>query len=348
MADARGKQIPWVDRDGKILKSVEERSRPASGQKFMGERTLAYGHKRPELIPDLLERVKKGEYVLPLYADLSSLPEHERKAIWGLMVGEEGKTKVPLYIGYTAAGFDPTKDLLQSYMFLGSDPMRGSVRPQDRTGGEIGDAGGLVVDWNLMTNLEGLFAAGDALFAANYHYHAAATGRYAGRKAAGFADKSGRSALTRSQVEEQKAWVHAPLEGSGEIEWKELNGATCRIMQDYCGEYKNEELLNLGLIWLDDLKRNEFPRVSVDTPHKLVRTLEVFNILTCDEMIIHASLARKASSQVLGFFRLDYPDMDPPDWKKWITVHQEDGAVRAGEMPLDFWKPLAENYEKHK
>ena len=42
--------------------------------------------------------------------------------------------------------------------------MRSPVRPQDRTGGEIGDAGGLVVDWNLMTNLDGLFAAGDALY----------------------------------------------------------------------------------------------------------------------------------------------------------------------------------------
>ncbi|MFH1123045.1 MAG: FAD-binding protein, partial [Pseudomonadota bacterium] len=286
IVDARGKEVPWVDRDGKILDSVHERTRPAEGQKFMGERTFAYEHKRPELIPDLLDRVKKGEFVLPLYADLSRMPEHERKAVWGLMVGEEGKTKIPVYTGYTEGGFDPALDLLQSYMLLGSDPMRGSVRPQDRTGGEIGDAGGLVTDWNQMTNLEGFFAAGDALFAANYHYHAAATGRYAGRKAAEYALKGPALPVSRSQVEVEKERVYEPLKGSGDIEWKELNAAACRVMQDYCGEFKNEELLKIGLLWLRDLRSNEGPRVSVDTPHKLMRTLEVYNILTCDEMII--------------------------------------------------------------
>lgn len=348
LVDARGKEIPWVDRDGKIIDSVEGRCTPAPGQKFMGERTLAYEHKRPELIPDLDERIKKGEFALPLYADLAGMPEYERKAIWGLMVGEEGKTKIPIYTVYGESGFDPSKDLLQSYMYLGSDPMRGNVRPQDRTGGEIGDAGGLVTDWNLMTNLEGFFAAGDALFAANYHYHAASTGRYAGRKAAEYAAGRGNPSISRSQVEKEKALVYSPLENKGEIEWKELNAAACRVMQNYCGEYKSEELLKLGLTWIRDLQDNEFQRVCVDTPHKLMRTLEVRNILTCDEMILHASLSRKASSRLLGFFRLDCPEVDPGEWHKWVTVRVEDGTVRAGEMALDFWKPLAENYEKHR
>jgi thioredoxin reductase len=103
-------------------------------------------------------------------------------------------------------------------MLLGGDPMKGTVRPQDRTGGEIGDAGGLVVDWDLRTNLEGLFAAGDALFAANYHCHAAATGRYAGRKAAKHALKADTPMIPQSQLEKEKARVYAPLKGTDEIE----------------------------------------------------------------------------------------------------------------------------------
>ncbi len=348
MVDARGREIPYVDRDGNVLKTVEERTRPASGQKFLGERTRGYEYKRPELIPDLPERVKKGEYILPLYADLPSMPRHERRAIWGLMVGEEGKTKIPIRDSYSQAGFDPDRDLLQSYMFLGSDPMRGSVRPQDRTGGEIGDAGGLVVDWNLMTNLDGFFAAGDALFAANYHYHAAATGRYAGRKAAEFAAKNAEHPPDRKQIEDEKTRCYGPLKSKGRLNWKELNAAMCRIMQNYCGEYKSEDLLKLGLIWFDDLKRNECPGVSADNPHKLTRTLEVFNILTCNEIIIHSSLARKASSRSLNFQRLDYPEVDPSNWRKWVTVRLEDGEVKTGELPIDFWKPLTDNYEKHR
>jgi succinate dehydrogenase/fumarate reductase flavoprotein subunit len=132
------------------------------------------------------------------------------------------------------------------------------------------------------------------------------------------------------------------------MEWKELNAALCRVMQNYCGEYKNEELLKIGLIWLEDLEKNEGPRVCTDNPHKLMRTLEVFNILTCNEIIIHSSMARKASSGYLDFFRLDYPEIDPPDWQKWVTVRLEDGTVKIGGLPIDFWGPLKENYEKHR
>ena len=348
MVDARGKEIPWVDRDGRVLKAVEDRTRPAPGQRFMGERATSYNYKRPELIPDLAERVKRGEFVLPLYADLPGMPEHERRAIWGLMVGEEGKTKVPILRTYTEAGFDPKRDLLQSYLFIGGDPMRGEVLPQERIGGEVGDAGGLVVDWDLRTNLEGLYAAGDAIFGGNYHYHAAATGRYAGRKAAEYAAGAPEPVIYRHQAEGEKARVYAPLGRQDGIEWKELNAAICRVMQNYCGQYKNEELLRIGLIWLAELERDEAPKVVADNPHKLMRTLEVFNILTCSQMIIHASLARKASSPPLGFFRLDYPELDPPEWRKWITIRLEDGRVKVGELSLDFWEPLRENYERHR
>ena len=140
----------------------------------------------PRLPPDLGKRIKKGEFKLPLYADLPSMTEHERRAIWGLMVGEEAKTRVPLIETYTESGFDPARDLLQSYIMLRGDPLGdafvGMVNPQERAGGEGGDAGGLLVDWDLKTTLEGLYCAGDALFAANYHYHAAVTGRYAGER----------------------------------------------------------------------------------------------------------------------------------------------------------------------
>ena len=35
------------------------------------------------------------------YADLSKMPEMERKVIWGMMVGEEGRTKIPVLKYYT-------------------------------------------------------------------------------------------------------------------------------------------------------------------------------------------------------------------------------------------------------
>ena len=68
---------------------------------------------------------------------------------------------------------------------------------------------------------------------------------------------------------------------------------------------------------------------------------------------MHASLARKASNVVLGLNRLDYPEVDPPEWDKLVTIKQKDGDIEVGEMPLKYWllPPNAptyeENYKKH-
>ena len=345
IVDARGKEVPWVDRDGKILKTVRERYLPAPGQKFLGERSQAYAYKCPQLVPDLGERVKKGEFTLPLYADLPSMPDEERRIIWGMMLREEGKTEVPVYRTYTRSGFKPEQDLLQSYLFLGSDPLRSPALPQKRIFGEVGDCGGLVTDWDLRTTLEGLYAAGDQLFSSNYHHHAAATGRYAGRKAAQYARKAREAMILRKCVEKEKGRIYRLTEGKGSFNWKELNAASSRIMQNYCGDPKNEELLKIGLLWLEDIAENEVPRLSAPDPHKLMRTLEVLNILTCSEMILHACLARKASSQSLGFNRYDYPEMDPPEWHTFITIRQEGKKIRTQRLPIDFYGSLKENYE---
>ncbi|MBN1568725.1 MAG: hypothetical protein JXA73_12830, partial [Acidobacteria bacterium] len=54
-----------------------------------------------------------------------------------------------------------------------------------------------------------------------------------------------------------------------------------------------------------------------------------------------------ASSRPLNFQRIDYPQMDPPEWKKFITLKLVDGKVKAGEMPHAYWGNPKENYEAH-
>ena len=68
---------------------------------------------------------------------------------------------------------------------------------------------------------------------------------------------------------------------------------------------------------------------------------------------MQASLNRKASSKALGFNRLDYPEIDPPEWKKLITLRLENGDIKVGELPVDYHlqPPNAptheENYRQH-
>lgn len=345
-----------------MLETVSERYRPAPGQKTFAHAGIIphipYEIRGPSLIPDLPQRIRRGEFVLPFYADLPSMPEHERRAIFGLMVGNEGKTRI-LYKIYTEAGFDPDKDMLQvnvlppelAGLYLPWWVGSGFVGPWRET--EFIMHGGVVVDWDLKTGLEGLYAAGDQIAASKGHAVAAVTGRYAGRKAADYSLKAREPVIDRKQVDREKARVYAPVKRKNGIGWKELQAGICRIMQDYCGECKSDETLKLGLRWLNSIRESEASRAYARNPHELKRTLECFVRLTVGEMIMHASLARSASSMVLGFKRLDYPEMDPPEWNKFITIRLENGKVKVGELPFKFWlmPPNAptyeENYKRH-
>jgi succinate dehydrogenase/fumarate reductase flavoprotein subunit len=353
IVDANNKEVPWVDCNGKILTTVDERCRPAEGQKFFlmggGNGYPPPGLKQyagPRLIPDLEARMLKGEFTPPFYADLTSMPWYERKVIWGLMVGQEGKTRIPIVQTYQKAGFDPAQDMLQAYDFLRGQGMAEVGAPQERTFGEIGVAGGMLVDWNLMSNIPGLFGAGDLLFGSQDHGNAATTGRYAGARAALYARGVNHADLDGAQIEREKKRVYAPLaESPDSIDWKELNFGVARVMQNYCSELKNEELLNLAEIWLNDIEQNDLRRVSAANPHQLMRTLDVMDILTCAQMIVQASKARKASSAALTFRRLDYPETDPPEWRKYIVINRnKTRAVRVTDRPLGFWGDFASNY----
>lgn len=355
IVDANGKEIPWVDRDGKVLQSVSERYHPVPGQRtFFQGRSFSYDLWGPSLIPDLPERIMKGEFVLPLYADLPGMPEHERRALWGLMVYNEGKTKI-IYDTYQKAGFDPGKDMLQvnvmppdKYAFRS---WWASYGPRQWRGGFLG--GGLVFDWDLKTSLDGLYVAGESTYAGGDHAVAATTGRYAGRKASEYAQKAKEPLAERKQVKEEKTRVYAPVRRKYGIGWKELRAGLCRIMQDYCGEYRNEETLSMGLRWLGSVRESEASRTYARNPHELMRTLECLTRITVGEIMMHASLVRKASSKPLEFKRLDYPEMDPPEWNKLVTMRLKNGDIKVGELPLNYYllPPNAttyeENYKKH-
>jgi succinate dehydrogenase/fumarate reductase flavoprotein subunit len=354
IVDSNGKQVPWVDAYGRQLTSVSDRCRPVEGQKFfiMGGGSSSHPHPGlaqylgPKPIPDLEARMLTGEFVPPFYADLAGMPDHERRAIWGIMVGNEGKTRIPVMQTYMAAGFDPDRDMLQTYDFLRGSGMREPVSPQERTFGEQGVCGGLLVDWNLMSNLPGLFGAGDLLFGGQDHSHAAATGRYAGARAAIFARQVGDAGvICRAQVDREKARAYAPLSCSTQgPDWKELNAAVARVMQNYCSELKNSELLGLAKIWLEDLETNEATRVGASNPHQLMRVLEVQDILTCASMIVAACEARKASSVHLHFKRLDFPDVDPAAWHKWLVIRKNGDQVSVTDRPISFWGDFERNY----
>jgi succinate dehydrogenase/fumarate reductase flavoprotein subunit len=327
--DASYENVPLVDANGKTLPVVHE---PGWGKK-MGP--AAPGTKSAwELIR---EGVEKGEYALPFYGDFPAMTASERDVTWNMLLNEESTVK-NIVNTYEKAGFNPNEDMLQAYQVIeGNSP----AQMREASGG------GPVIDWNLKTTLDGLYAAGEQLFSAGDHSFAAATGRYAGRKAADYAKQNGPNEVSSAQINLEKNRVYAPIMRDSGIEWKELHAGTARVMQYFCSQYKTESLLNMGLDSLNEIENNWVPNLQALDPHKLIRSIEDTSLLTCAQIIINASLARKASSRSLDFYRIDYPAVDPPEWKKYVTVKLENGKVKTGSLPAGYWGDMVDNYEQH-
>ena len=258
-----------------------------------------------------------------------------------MMIGHEGKTKTPVFDHYNRAGFDPTRDLLQSY---GDGWRSGQFLPQERQ--FFGIPGGAVNDWELKTNLEGLFAAGDMLFASDCVGHAAATGHYAGRHAADFAARSGPVTVDARQLDAERTRIDEPLTKEGGPSWQATNLAITRVMQNYCGAVKSDDLLHEGLKALREWMPRR-PRSSQRATRASVSSPRGPQFCTNAELVMQSCLARKASSTQLQFTRLDYPEMDPPAWHKWVTIRRDDDGVHISSLPIDFWGDLTDNYERH-
>ena len=103
----------------------------------------------------------------------------------------------------------------------------------------------------------------------------------------------------------------------------------------------------MGIGALERMEKEFAPQLYALDPHKLMRTLEDLTMLEHAKVILSASLARKASSMMLGFNRIDHPEMDPPEWNRMLTIKQENGKVVHGEVPHSFWGNQKEEYERY-
>ncbi|SDB32962.1 FAD-dependent oxidoreductase [Eubacterium oxidoreducens] len=303
MVDNNGKEIPWEDIQGNILKNVHDRNYPAKGQPYIGSKKSDNmpGIDQANLIHNLAEKIRDGEYELPFWADLAGMPEDERRSIWGVMIGNEGKSRFTLYDLYTRSGFDPEKDMLMAPIELPENYMKFGawfhgepdvVKPW-RT--ENGGQGEIACDWKLMTNVPGLFVAGASGGLEGCSF-AVSSGFYAADRAADYVKDANEGAVSEKQLAAEKQRVYAPVKRNGRkeayISWKELWGGICRVMQQCCGEYKTIPILKQGLVWLDSIKNTEGQMTYARNPHELARVLECDTRFTVASIFLNACISK--------------------------------------------------------
>jgi succinate dehydrogenase/fumarate reductase flavoprotein subunit len=370
VVDRNGKFVHYADAYGNLYpdEKVEDIYRASQDGSFVIGWGIALEHMNDPahmlalIDPNTGEKLKEGEYDQPFYTDMTMLRETSRDVIWRLMLAHEGKCRVPIYEQFTAWGFDPAQHLLQYPVadysnpnlngngLNGGWPGLGSTPQNWRQGN-----GGYLVDWRLQTSLPGLFACGDGpIPSAGCHGESHTAGRYAGRQASFFAQNNALTEPDADQLAAEKARVYASVRGNGDIGWKEFNYAVARIMQDYCGDYKTEHTLDMGIRRMRDLLETEGERMYASNPHELARVNESYSLAELGIAHLEGAKARKASNKILHFERADYPD-DTPEWHKFIAVSLRDGSndALARGVPVDYHlqppysSDLEENYRKY-
>ena len=244
-----------------------------------------------------------------------------------MMVGEEGKTKIPILKNYTERGFDPKKHMLQSYGTAGSPQIslsrNGSCSARRAAFGTIGTS---KQTSTASTPPRPALRFGLRRFRLRYGY-------YAGRKAAAAAKTLDTLPdYNEAEAAAERERLLAPIRREDGMDWRELNMAISKAMQNYCGGVKCDALLHEGLDLLESFETEIVPQISCKNPHELMRAHEVFDILTVSKLILHACLSRKTSSEPLFFKRTDSNETDPERDRRFITVRQENGEVIYGSI----------------
>ena len=339
IVDNNGKEIPWVDKHGNTIIELDMRSNPAPGDREVG-------FPRPNLTLDLADRIRSGEFELPFWADLSGMPEDRRRCIWGLMVGNEGRTRTAIYDYFNKAGFNPDTDMLQSPVMAIKSyeyPMRdwyqgepNAVKPW-----KADTLQGLLTDWNMMTNIEGLFASGCE--AGQGGSPAGAGGGYAGNRAAEYAKTVQLGKISEDQVAAEKERIYAPVKRMGDpnavVSWKELWMGMNRVMQQDLGDDRTRVLCEHGLMWLDSIKRQEMHMTYARNPHELARVLEAESRVTIGEIYFHLCMANFDEAEGAGEDKVMVNKFK--DGKVVTTYKEEKWWLKPPYAPT-----YLENYEK--
>lgn len=327
--DASYENVYLVDNDNQIL--------PAPSQGWVDGGAMF--SQQDGIIAELRQGIREGKYKLPFFGDFAGMKPQESEATWHMMLNEESTTR-SMVETMDKNGFDCHRDQVMNYTFIewGQNP-----RLMENTH----SGGGIVTDWNLKSSVDGIYAAGNALFSPEDHSFAAATGRYAGRKAAAYVKTIGAGAVSREQIDKEKERILAPTKRSSGIDWKELHIGLTRVMQYFVSEWKTDVMLDIALEEIQRIEENAVPKLYALDPHKLMRCLEDLNLIQHAKLVITAMKERKFSNKDLHLARLDYPEDNEEEAKKYLIMTRTEDGHKFSRIPTRYWGNMKEQYEAH-
>jgi adenylylsulfate reductase, subunit A len=204
---------------------------------------------------------------------------------------------------------------------------------------------GLAVDINAETSVEGLFAAGDCATVSGGISGAAVLGHIAGEGVVTRirATSGALPGIDPRAIESIRAQAADHLKQGGGPSWRQFEDETRQTVTDYIGVRRTENGLRLALDTLHALAKRE-PQLAADDLHGLMRVHESKNIRQNAEIMAAASLARRETRTGSAHWRLDYPQPDEKNWRKFVLV--ERGADGPQVRTLSTERPLSDAFAR--
>ncbi|TEW51264.1 FAD-binding protein [Psychromonas sp. RZ5] len=99
---------------------------------------------------------------------------------------------------------------------------------------------------------------------------------------------------------------------------------------------KKERMMQGALAYIEELREHHVPMLLAKDLHSLRLAHETENMIITAEMKLKASMMRKESR--CSHYRLDYPEIDYKNWQAWINIDQdENGEMRLQKQGFDQW-----------
>jgi succinate dehydrogenase/fumarate reductase flavoprotein subunit len=198
---------------------------------------------------------------------------------------------------------------------------------------------GLAVDTTGETSVEALFAAGDCATVSGGIAGAAVLGHIAGEGAVERV-RAAPGALPQVDtevVDSVRARAARHLSQGG-LPWKQFEDEVRATVTDYVGVRRTDKGLRLALETLQALARRE-PQLKADDLHGLMRVHESCNVRMNAEIMAAASLVRTETRTGSSHWRVDHPQTDEANWRKFVLVERGGDGPAVSTLATD--QPLA-------
>lgn len=197
-----------------------------------------------------------------------------------------------------------------------------------RGGGVVFRRAGVRIDTECLSNIPGLFAAGDCSTVSQGISGAAVMGHIAGERAAEYAlSQPFPEPLTKKELEDIQNNLTRPLKEDSEYTPRDFEDEVRKIMTEDVGFRRNETKLEKAIDKLSLLEDKE-KSIKADNFHGLMRFHEAKNLRTVAHVVSVSALERRETRGGGAHVRTDYPDRDDKNSPYTLVVEKSKNSSK--------------------